>query len=98
MKFCPGSSWKWKYVHTCACLFLIAVQKIVHRVAGITHSLDSRLNDILHLEKEIKVKERRILDKGNEIFNSELNTIKKIDEILALQAVMSPAAAIVEAQ
>lgn len=37
------------------------------------------------LEKEIKAKERRIMEKENEIYSAELNSIGKIDAIIELQ-------------
>lgn len=61
------------------------MQKIVHRVAGISSALDSRLNEIMRLETQIKVKERRILDKEGEIYEAEINTLRKIDDIIELQ-------------
>lgn len=54
-------------------------------MAGISNALDSRLNEIMLLEKEIKAKERRILDRESEIYEAEINTIRKIDSILEIQ-------------
>jgi hypothetical protein len=48
-----------------------------------TKALEIRLATVIKLEEEVKAKERRILDKEEEILNAERQTSAKLDLLLS---------------
>jgi hypothetical protein len=63
----------------------INLQRVIVKVEAITTDLDARLNKVIKLEEEVKLKERRILDKEEEILKAERDASAKLDILLSRQ-------------
>lgn len=57
------------------------------KVEKITASLDERMNTVVRLEEEVKAKERRILDKEEEILMVELKIAEQLNLLIQKQGV-----------
>lgn len=57
------------------------------KVEKITASLDDRMNTVVRLEEEVKAKERRILDKEEEILMVELKIAEQLNLLIQKQGV-----------
>ena len=63
------------------------LQDVVVKVEKITASLDERMNTVVRLEEEVKAKERRILDKEEEILMVELKIAEQLNLLIQKQGV-----------
>jgi hypothetical protein len=56
---------------------------VVLKVDSMTAALDVRLATVIKLEEEVKAKERRILDKEEDLLRAEYQTSAKLDILLS---------------